>query len=92
MLSISASLGFSKSGATWKVSTPVAAATENLALSAPPVILYVIVWAGRSSSVAVTVKADVWFSGTPAVPSEVITGGSLTSVAVTEMSWLSVPP
>ncbi len=82
------SVGFSKSGATVNVSTPVAPTIENAAASAPPEIEYVSVCAGTSASVAFTSVTAVWFSAalTAAAappPSLVITGASFTCVTVT---------
>jgi len=90
-----ASEGFSKSGALRNVSTPLELPIVNSESSAPPVMLNVSVWAGKSSSSAVTVVTDVWFSSTltSAVappPSEVITGASFTSSTVTVMVCTSV--
>ena len=69
---------------------------ENFAASAPPLIEYVSVGAGRSASVAVTVVTAVVFSATlidalaPA-PLLVMTGAlSSTGVTVTAIAWVSV--
>ena len=68
----------------------------NRAASAPPLMLYVSVCAGRSASVAVTFVTAVEFSATltaavaPA-PSLVMTGAlSLVALTVTAIAWLSV--
>ena len=68
----------------------------NLAASAPPMIEYVSVCAGRSASVAVTVVTAVVFSATLTAalappPLLVMTGVlSLTGVTVTAIACVSV--
>ena len=51
----------------------------------------VSVFGGRSGSVTATVPAVVWFSAASRVD-VVICGGSFSSVTVTKMVWVSVPP
>ena len=51
-----------------------------------------IVSAGTSSSVLVTVSTAVWFSATLGLADEVMIGASLASVTVTLIACTSVPP
>ena len=94
MLSPSASVGTSKSGAVTNESAPVAASIANIAASAPPLMLKVSVDAA-SGSVAVTVVTAVVFSAIDTAaaappPLEVMTGASLTLVTVTAIACVSM--
>ena len=89
---LSVSVGFSKSAAVLKLSTPLFASIANRPASAPPLIEKVGV--SPSASLAAIVVTLVWFSITlmAAVappPSEVIVGASL--VLSTTMVKLCAP-